>query len=75
LRRLELTGGEGRFAPGRTDTVEKSRFGTGREQRVDRLGRDPPLLGARSGEKLSDGGVPGDRVSDRRCQSETPQRP
>jgi hypothetical protein len=27
------------------------------------------------GEKLSGAGVPGDRVSDGRCQGETPQRP
>ena len=45
------------------------------QQRIDRLGRDPPLLGARPGEKFSDLRVPGGRVSDRRCQSETPQRP
>ena len=44
--RLELSLGEGRLTPGSTDTVEKSRFGTGGEQRVNGLGRDPPLLGA-----------------------------
>jgi hypothetical protein len=73
--RLKLIGGEERPEPGRMYTIGKSRFGTDRDQRVNGLNRDPPLLDARPGENLSDGGVPCDRVSDCRCQSETAQRP
>ena len=47
--RLELIGGEELFALGCMDTIEKSRFGTGRDQRVNDLGRDPSLLDARPG--------------------------
>jgi len=72
---LQLTGGKRRLAPGRADTVQEPRSGTGRGQLAGRLGRDPALLGTRLGEYLGDGGVPGQRVSDHRCQRQLPHCP
>ena len=72
---FELILGERRLTPSSTDTVKQVRFRMGREQRVNGLSRDPPLLGGRHGEVVSGGGMPCGRVSDRRCQNKPLERP
>ncbi|MHB1511184.1 MAG: hypothetical protein ACYCVV_17795 [Acidimicrobiales bacterium] len=76
-RRVPQLGRGGLVEREQQDAVkgDKARLRTGREQSVNGLGRDPPLLRARPGEEVSDGGVPRDRVGDRRCEGETPKRP
>ena len=70
----ELTLAESALAASGYDSIEQSGFGATRDERVDSLSRDPPLLFARRSEEIGHSSTPGSRVSDLRSKSEVLDR-